>query len=219
MEKQYGYLNFRYRISISKKEINAKLKSFDTRLGKILFVENSNIKPDGGIIEVKHKQNWRIVLVSECKHQGNDIEKIKTGIKQGKNKDQDLMTAGNAIERVHKNILEVRNIMMYENHFPYVVFLQGTNFAVKTHFIKTPDGKRVKIAHNIGSLNRIDRVTPSNYGMDINKNHCRNIKVKNRHLQVASLYCQCHPWTFQNMFKVMYEIAETSLKVLNLSLK
>ena len=129
------------------------------------------------------------------------------------------MVAGNAIERVHKNILEIRNIMMYENHFPYVVFLQGTNFATKTHFIKTPDGKKVKIAHNIGSLNRIDRVTPSNYGMSINTNHCKNIKIKNRYLQAASLYFQCHPWTFKDMIKVMYEIAETSLKVLNLSFK
>ena len=159
LKKQYGSLNFRYRTSILKKEINAKLNSFDTRLGKVLFVESSSIKPDGGIIEVKHKKKWRVILVSECKHQGNDIEKIKAGIKQGKNKDQDLMVAGNAIERVHKNILEVRNIMMYENHFPYVVFLQGTNFATKTHFIKTPDGRKVKIAHNIGSLNRIDRAT------------------------------------------------------------
>jgi len=156
LEVKYKNLNFRHRKSVSKKEINSKLNSFDTRLGKVLFVENSNIKPDGGIIEVQdRKKNWRIILVSESKHQGNDIEKIKAGIKQGKNKDQDLMVAGNAIERVHKNILEIRNIMMYENHFPYVVFLQGTNFATKTHFVKAPDGRKIKIAHNVGNLSRI----------------------------------------------------------------
>jgi len=49
----------------------------------------------------------RIVFVSESKHHGNDAEKIRNGIKQGKNKDQDLMNAGNAIKRVHKNIQEI----------------------------------------------------------------------------------------------------------------
>ena len=50
------------------------------------------------------------------------LKKIKAGIKQGKNKDSDFMAAGNAIERVHKNILEFRNLMIDEDHFPYVVF-------------------------------------------------------------------------------------------------
>ncbi len=154
--------------------------------------------------------------MSESKHQGNDIEKIKSGIKQGKNKDQDLMVAGNAIERVHKNILEIRNIMTNENHFPYVVFLQGTNFATKVHYVKNPEGRRIKIAHNIGSLNRIDRVTASNYGMDINTNHCKNIEVNNYKLQAASLYFQCTPWSPKIMERIMLDIAETSLEILSL---
>jgi len=64
----------------------------------------------------------KVLLVCESKHQGNDLEKIRAGIKQGKNKDADLMVAGNAIERVHKNILEFRNYMLDEIHFPYIVF-------------------------------------------------------------------------------------------------
>ena len=80
---------------------------------------------------------WRVVLVGESKHQGNDVEKIKAGIKQGKKKQDDLMVAGNAIERVHKNILEIRNLMLDEAHFPYVVFLQGSNFATETFSVET----------------------------------------------------------------------------------
>ena len=216
LEETYPYLKFRRRTVIPKKEINAKLKSVDERLGKVLFVENSNIKPDGGITEVQDKNDtWRIILVGESKHQGNDIEKIKAGIKQGKNKDQDLMVAGNAIERVHKNILEIKNVMINEDHFPYIVFLQGTNFATETCYVDDPKGRKVKIAHNVGNLNRIDRVTASNYGMDINTNHCKNIKINNRKLQAASLYFQCDPWSFETMQKVMLDIAETSLKALD----
>ena len=95
------------------------MREIDSDLGKVLFVQNSGIKPDGGIIEVLDSTGkYRIVLVSESKHQGNDVEKIKAGIKQGKKKDQDLMVAGNAIERVHKNIQEFRNLMRTSNIFP-----------------------------------------------------------------------------------------------------
>ena len=97
-----------------KKEINEKLNSVDARLGVSIFVEKASIKPDGGIIEVKDKGNkWRIVLVCEAKHQGKDIENIEKGILVGKNNDQELMVAGNAIERSHKNINEIRNLMIH----------------------------------------------------------------------------------------------------------
>lgn len=49
-----------------------------------------------------------------------------------KNNDQDLMAAGNAIERSHKNISEIANLMLAESHFPYVLFLEGSNFLTKT---------------------------------------------------------------------------------------
>jgi type II restriction enzyme len=48
-------LEFRFRDKISKKEINDKLHSVDNRLGVTLFIANSSIKPDGGIIEVKDR--------------------------------------------------------------------------------------------------------------------------------------------------------------------
>jgi len=43
--------------------------------------------------------------VSEAKHQGKDIENIKKGKLVGKNNNQDLMAAGNAIERSHKKVV------------------------------------------------------------------------------------------------------------------
>ena len=223
LKVNYPHLTFRLRNSLPKKEIHAKLASLNQKLGQDLFVNESSIKPDGGIIEVQDKQsNWRVILVGEAKHQGNDVEMIKAGIKQGKNKDKDLMVAGNAIERVHKNILEIRNFMFDEAHFPYVVFLQGSNFSTETFDVKTPDGRQVEIAHDSGALNRIDRVTASNFGMEINQNHCRNIFVKcgkrEQMLQVPSLYFQCPPWTTRSMLTIMWDVAVTSLEVLSESI-
>ena len=216
-------LNFRHRIEVPKQEINEKLASVDPKLGDVLFVQKASIRPDGGIIEVEdNRGNFRVVLVSESKHQGNDVEKILAGIKQGKGKDADLMVAGNAIERAHKNIQEFRNLMLDEIHFPYVVFLQGSNFATNTFFVDAPDGRKVKIAHDAGNLNRIDRVTASSFSMEINRNYCRNLFVQLddnvQMLQAASLYFQSDKWSSSSMAKILLEIASTSLNVLSESL-
>lgn len=219
LEERFTSLTFRRRVEISKKEINSVLNSVDDSLGRVLFVQNSGIRPDGGIIEVQdNKDRFRVVLVSESKHQGNDVEKITSGIRQGKNKDQDLMMAGNAIERVHKNVVEVKNYLINELHFPYVVFLQGSNFATESFIVHDPTGRPVPIRHDLGSLNRIDRVTASSFGMDINQNYCRNIFVhihgRSQMLQAASLYFQADPWTTSDMLQVLWEISITSLDVL-----
>ena len=220
LQATYPGLSFRIRSTLSKSEINAKLSEIDPVLGRVLFVDKSSIKPDGGVIEVQDKNDaWRVILVGESKHQGNDVEKIKAGIKQGKNKQDDLMVAGNAIERVHKNISEIRNYRLDEDHFPYVVFLQGSNFATETFYVKTPNGRKVEISHKTGTLNRIDRVTANSFGMAINQNYCRNTFVDRRDtrqmLQVASLYFQCDSWKPQEMARIMWDIATTSLNVLS----
>jgi type II restriction enzyme len=219
LSQEFPSLEFRHRISLTKREINGKLQSFDPRLGQALFVKGASIRPDGAITEVKDRHdNWRIILVGESKHQGNDIEKIRSGIMQGAKKDQDFMAAGNAIERMHKNVLEIRNYMLNEKHFPYVVFLQGSNFGLETFDLLRPDGRVVKFEHASGMLNRIDRVTASNFSQPINTNCCENIVIHagdNIHmLQSVSLYCKHDPWKAGEMTEVMLDIAKTSLKLI-----
>ena len=219
LKTQRSGLKFRHRREISKQEINDKLSFIDPSLGRVLFVQKASIQPDGGIIEVMDRsQGFRVVLVSESKHQGNDVEKIRAGIKQGKSEDADLMVAGNAIERVHKNIQEFRNFMLSEAHFPYVVFLQGSNFATSTFQVETPDGRKVVIAHDAGTLNRIDRVTASSFSMAINRNYCRNVFVdldgKSQMLQAASLYFHSDSWSANEMAEILWDVSLTSLEVL-----
>ncbi len=220
LKQEYQRYQFRFRQTISKQEINEKLNSIDKRLGKTLFVIESRIKPDGGIIEVQDKDHkWRVVLISEAKFQGKDVENIKAGVLVGKNKDQELMVAGNAIERVYKNINEIRNFMLDEYHFPYAVFLQGSNFATETVQVFKPDGSFVEIRHDSGAMNRIDRVTAANYCMKINRNYCKNIFIGHKNssimLQAASIYARCEPWKEDEMQKIMMDIAKTSIGILN----
>lgn len=133
-------------------------------------------------------------MVSEAKHQGKDIENIKNGQLVGKGNNQDLMAAGNAIERSHKNISEIANFMLAESHFPYVLFLEGSNFLTETISIQRPDGRVVILEYNSGMLNRLDRLTSANYGMPINTNLCMNKFVKHNDktimLQATSIYTQ-----------------------------
>lgn len=221
LQNDFPKLSFRYRNHIRKEEINLALQKIDSELGQTLFVPNSNIIPDGGILEVKDDNGvWRVILVSEAKHQGKDIENIKAGILVGKNNDQDLMSAGNAIERSHKNISEIANFMLGESHFPYVLFLEGSNFLTETISIRRPDGRVVTLEYNSGMLNRLDRLTAANYGLPINTNLCNNRfihhKDKTIMLQAASIYTQGkgERWTAGEMFDVMLEIARTSIQVI-----
>lgn len=91
LQNDFPQLSFQYRNSVSKNEINEVLKKIDKELGQTLFVSNSSIRPDGGIIEVQDDLgNWRIILISEAKHQGKDIENIKSGKLVGSGKNQYL---------------------------------------------------------------------------------------------------------------------------------
>ena len=221
LQKDFPLLSFRYRTSVKKQERNVALRKIDVTLGQTLFLPNASIIPDGGLIEVKDdKGNWRIILISEAKHQGKDIENIRAGKLVGVNDDQDLMRAGNAIERAHKNIAEMANLMLAESHFPYVLFLEGSNFLTETIEVIRTDGRVVTLEYNSAKLNRLDKLTAANYGMPINTNLCENKFVKHKDklimLQAASIYTQGNgeKWNSQEMFCIMLEISKTSLKVL-----
>ena len=221
LQEEFPQLEFRPRTSIKKEEINEALKKIDPVLGQTLFVPNSSIIPDGGIVEVKDDNGeWRIVLVCEAKHQGKDIENIKAGKLVGEKDNQDIMAAGNAIERSHKNIAEIANLMLAESHFPYVLFLEGSNFLTETISVKRPDGRVVKLEYNSGRLNRLDRLTAANYGMPINTNLCKNKFIKHKDktimLQATSIYTQGNGerWDDEKMLEIMLDISRTSLKML-----
>ena len=219
LKKDFPNLEFRFRDSIDKKEINEKLNMVDSRLGVTLFVEKASIKPDGGIIEVKDREGkWSIILVCEAKHQGKDIENISKGILVGKNGNQVLMAAGNAIERSHKNINEIRNIMIDEKHFPYILFLQGSNFLTEPIAVKRPDGTEIILEHNIGMLNRIDRLTSANYSLPINQNNCENIFIsidgQSVMLQAVSIYTKPTEWAIEEMLPIMMDVSLSSLKII-----
>lgn len=221
LKNEFPQLEFRHRKGVTKHEINEALQAIDCELGQTLFLQDSSIKPDGGIIEVKDDSGrWRIVLVSEAKHQGKDIENIGSGKLVGKKNDQDIMPAGNAIERSHKNISEIANFMLSERHFPYALFLEGSNFLTHDVTVVRPDGRKVVLRYDSAELNRLDRLTAANYGMPINVNLCKNKFISrdgfSLMLQAASIFTHGdgRRWTEEEMSSAMLDIARTSLQTI-----
>ena len=81
LTSEFPQLTFRYRDNITKREINEALQKIDTDLGQTLFVSDSSIIPDGGIIEVQDDNgNWRISKVSEINHIRKDTDNCNNGI-------------------------------------------------------------------------------------------------------------------------------------------
>ena len=110
--------------------------------------------------------------------------------------------------------------MLSEIYFPYVIFLEGSNFITETIEINRPDGRKVKLEYKSGSLNRLDRLTAANYGMPFNKNLCENkfVPIDDRliMLQAASMYTTGNGevWQAGDMLNIMIDISETSIRCL-----
>lgn len=126
----------------------------------------------------------------------------------------------NAIERAHKNVHEIANLMLAEPYFSYILFLEGSNFLTQNITIEKPDGSTYTITYNDGTLNKMDRLTAANYGMPINTNLCENKFVAynglNIMLQAASIYTKgdgSH-WNNEGMIEIMLDIARTSLRMI-----
>lgn len=64
--------------------------------------------------------------------------------------------------------------MLSESYFPYILFLEGSNFMLQDIEVMRPDGSSYTLHYDTGILNRLDRLTAANYGMKINTNLCKN---------------------------------------------
>lgn len=145
--------------------------------------ENSNMSPDGGITFIVDKYNqFYPILIFEVKNQGtNDLR-----MKEGKTK----QAQGNAVERLGKNVIGFRTYMLNEAIFPFVCFGDGCDFDKGSTILD-----RVKTIAMFGNLNR-------DYTSNIGINN-----IFNR----GSYYFRKKKWTFDEMYKILYDVAEKSI--------
>lgn len=119
----YPHLRFSHEKSISLIEMFELLYRSDKEKAVKMIQpmhESQRILPDGGIIYLLRNNDDKLpVLISEKKHQGGFDENVKVN------------GAGNAIERVFKNVGSCKNycqLLGVKTIFPYVVFGDGNSF-------------------------------------------------------------------------------------------
>ena len=146
--------------------------------------QRSSIKPDGGILFIKSREDEGIVypiLIAEVKNQGtNDLRQREGLPRQAK---------GNAIERLGKNLIGLRTALMRESIFPFVCFGYGCDFA--------PDSSI------------LDRVTTMAMFGRLNETYLHNQEAGR--FNRGSFYFRREKWAVQEMYDVMKDIAERSI--------
>jgi len=172
----------------------------------IKLIKNQNIRhefdttfltrtiiPDGGVILLKSKSDedyLRIILVSEVKKQGTNDKRIS----EGKNK----QAQGNAIERLGKNLTGIRAALNHEPITPFVCFRYGCDF--------TEDyGEEDFVMSKISMLNEFYR---------LNKTYIfkKDGSSEKNMFAPVSMYFRQEEWSKEEMFKILKEIGETSLR-------
>ncbi|MDR2717495.1 MAG: restriction endonuclease [Treponema sp.] len=165
------------------KDIVLELRERYTDVDFFYKFDKSSMRPDGGILSVVSKDGKKYpILITEVKNQGtNDILMAQGKPKQSK---------GNAIERLGKNVIGFRTVLLHESIFPFVCFGDGCDFASDSSILD-----RVITISMFGELNKI-RV--HNEGLN---------GIFNR----GSFYFREKEWSEKEMFEIMKEIAEKSV--------
>ncbi len=185
IKNKYPKIRFRHRKKIYKSEINEKLGLQHKDYGKNQSNPKSFIKPDGGIIEALVKGRWRIILISEAKKQGTNDRRMKKG--------KSRQAMGNAIERIYKNPVEMKNFLKNEKIFPFVLFVSGCDFYKGSSIV--------------------DRLLALNCGCSTNEPHIHKMKEENGNLEsICSVYVRVREWGIPKMHKILFEAAEISIK-------
>lgn len=193
------YTNVKNHISSFKKQSNLTI-SLDKLTNDILLAKQKRIfpdiqfdktaepgfiNPDGSILFAKFNGVWKMVCISEHKHQGTNDKRIAEGKpKQAK---------GNAIERFGKNLSVVRTFMKDENITPYILFADGCDFE-----------KTSSIRGRLWQMNEC-------FGF----NQIYVLAKANGYLRPISMFVRKEEWSELEMRNLLYAVCKESLDYYN----
>ncbi len=188
MDKNYPNYHLEFEKSIKISDMISFIKKAGIR-SEFYAYDDRIIKPDGGIIYlVDEEKNIKYPLViAEAKHQGTNEERINEGKKK--------QATGNAIERLGKNLTAIKSYMHYEDITPFVCFGHGCDFAENEKTVLT----KIWVLNEFYDINRIF----------VNK---RDKDKDHGGFSPVSMYFREKPWTEEEMFNIMKEIAEYSFR-------
>lgn len=148
------------------------------------YRDTSNMRPDGGILAIKglDKDPLRYpILIAEVKNQGTNDKRKAEGLSK--------QSLGNAVERLGKNVIGFRTMLMRESIFPFICFGYGCDFTPEESILD-----RVVTIAMFGKLNKTHL-------------HAEGEGKFNR----GSYYFRPEKWSVDEMAAIMTDIAERSV--------
>lgn len=177
-------LQLLHRKSVLLSEIISELqKTFPTVEFSEVF-PRSSMNPDGGILSLVPESGSQLhpVLIAEKKNQGTNDLRALEGLKK--------QAMGNAIERLGKNFIGFRTMMLDEGIMPFVCFGDGHDFREESTLVD-----RVKTIAMFGRLNEISVVNLGEAGQ----------------FNRGSFYFRQEEWTQDEMRSIMVDVATRSV--------
>ena len=143
----------------------------------------SAMNPDGGILSAVTADGRHLpILITEVKNQGTNDLRAAEGLKR--------QSMGNAIERLGKNVIGFRTMMLEEGIIPFLCFGYGYDFHEGSSILD-----RVRTIAMFGELNRVS-VVPEGEDGRFNR---------------GSFFFRQEPWSREEMVDVMEEVATRSV--------
>ena len=182
LEKDGYHIEYEKKIKLS--ELIAIIKEYDKRHEySALTNKEAFISPDGGMLILKKKDNKKYQRLVLV------VEMKRQGTNDEREKEGKKRQAqGNAIERLGKNLIGIRSTLQYENITPFVCFGWGVDFEKGSSIL--------------------DRVITMNEFYDLNKIYV----FKKDGYSPVSMFFRKKQWSVKELFEVMKEIAETSIR-------
>lgn len=142
------------------------------------------MSPDGGILSIVAADGSRSfpILITEVKNQGTNDLRAAEGLKK--------QAMGNAIERLGKNVIGFRTMMLDDGIIPFLCFGYGWDFQDGSSILD-----RVKTIAMFGELNKVNVVPAGDEG------------TFNR----GSFFFRFEPWGRGEMADVMVEVGTRAI--------
>ena len=145
---------------------------------------NTYMSPDGGILSIVSVDGARTfpVLIAEVKNQGTNDLRAQEGLKK--------QAMGNAIERLGKNVIGFRVMMLEAGIIPFVCFGYGWDFHERSSILD-----RVKTIAMFGELNQINVIPEGEEGL----------------FNRGSFFFRLEPWSLEEMSDVMFDVGSRAI--------
>lgn len=142
------------------------------------------MSPDGGILSILSNDGSREhpILITEVKNQGTNDLRAEEGLKK--------QAMGNAIERLGKNVIGFRAMMLDDGIIPFVCFGYGYDFHEGSSIVD-----RVRTIAMFGELNSVNVVPEGEEGL----------------FNRGSFYFRQEPWSRKEMTDVMVEVGTRAI--------